>query len=851
MIPDDLINRTLEKISRTTAAYNYFFNNINNPAWLLPLKERGFFTAPPPAIRENGYIQFPLWPESGYLLRVADKAPDEVLAIIKSLPDDIDNERVMDDVVNALLKIDPAKAARLTETVKKYTNSSQFLMLHMTASEFVCKLADAKHVGAALGLTKEMLDVLPDPEQETKLKNKYVKVEPTIKYRGFEYRTIVEKVTPSLTKAAPLATIDMYAELLNKAIAYEFTAFKEGDEDVVFEEKKDDFSYISRSDIAEDNDHNEDAENILITALRDSVVALMRNDVLGDADKLAKVKELVTNKYTIFKRIVEFALREYKDNKTFKPFYDSLIKDEKLISILQNEKSGSGKTISGFVTEKPTNLLKDLSDPDLVDKLSTYKDESGWSFERDSMSKELGTLVKNNPKRFVPLLKEIAATKNEYFDETIRAFTEVANSLDENSVINILTALTELYKVGNSIEEDEQRDYYSWSKTSSIRLIEKLVSKNDDDTELITVKSLIAVTELLLFLCRDEDPSGQDDTDSDPVNLSVNSIRGKALHAVAYLLAWMNRNKVGKDRYNFVFEELNWHLNPDNDPSLAIRSVYGWHFELLYGTDVDWVTKNIDVIYSNDELGNIAFDAYMMFNRVHEEALAILGTVFRQQLSRLSAPPSEGGKAHHDGLKNFVQHLALHYWYSSLDLSDSSMMSILLKTADKKYVRELANFIGFRLYKSQATKTDDAEINKLVELWEAIVQVTKDNDTKIEVLEEFGTWFSSGKFDPVWSLEQLTYAALKAGNIHLDFAALEYIETLAEKYPEESIKALSAMVDGTKERWAVSTWSKSATAIMQTAYKSDSDKAKTDAMALANKLVAKDYTEYRNVLSGS
>src|SRR4051812_30702916 len=122
MIPDDLLDKTLQKMNKTAAAYNYFFNNINNPAWLLPLKEKGFFTTPTAAIREGGYIQFPLWPESGYLVRIADKAQDEVLEIIKSLPD-TDNERVMDDIVNALLKIDPAKAVGLTETVKKYINS--------------------------------------------------------------------------------------------------------------------------------------------------------------------------------------------------------------------------------------------------------------------------------------------------------------------------------------------------------------------------------------------------------------------------------------------------------------------------------------------------------------------------------------------------------------------------------------------------------------------------------------------------------------------------------------------------------------------------------------------------------
>ncbi len=850
MISDDLINKTLENINKTPVAYNYFFQKIDNPSWLLPLKEKGFFKNPIPAIRKDGYIQFPMWPESGYLLKVADKAQNEVLEIIKAFPD-TDNERVMDDVANILLKVSPSKASRFTDQLKKYINTSRFLMLHTTVSELICKLADNNQYDSALELAKEMLDVSPDPEKEEKLKSDYVMMKADTKYRDYDYKSIADKITPSLAKASPLSTIDMYVELLQKAISYEYTHFKleEGDDEKEDPaEKKDDLSYIWRPKIAEDNDHSHDPEDVLTTALRDSVIALMQDSSISDEEKLAKLKELAVNKYSIFKRVVEFGLRDYKSNKTFKPFYDSLSKDEQLKRILANEKSGDGEVTSGFVTENPTEVLKDLSDTDVIEKLKTYKDESGWSLERDSISKELGVLARIDPNRFASLIKEIAATKNEYLDATIHAIEEVADDLSEDNVVKILDDLTEVYKAGNKVEEQERHNYYEWSKSSAIRLIEKLVGRKEDKTERITIKSFDAITKLLLMLCRSEDPTSNDDSNFDPADLSINSNRGKALHALAYLLAWMNRNKIDKDKYKLIFDELDWHLNPDNDPVPAMRSVYGWRFELLYGTDKDWASKNTDAIFSDDSLGNAAFDAYVMFNRVHEDALQVLGDVFKRQVARLAAPPSEDGKSRHDGLKNFVQHLALHYWHTDLDLSDDSIMNTLLKTADRKYIKELANFIGFRLYKSKETEYEDAQIKKLVELWEAIVELTESDSTKLEALEEFGTWFASGKFDPKWSLEQLRYAASKAGNINLDFAALEYMETIAGKYPTEVIRALSAMVDGTRDRWSISSWSKNATAIIKTAFSSEDKNVKQLALELANKLVAKGHTEYRNIV---
>lgn len=843
MISDDLLKKTLENIAKSPVAYDYFFNNINNPAWLLPLKEKGFFKNPTPAIRKDGYIQFPVWSEGGYLVRVADKAEDVVLEIIKALPD-TDNERVMDDVVKALLKINTTKAARLTDVVKKYVNSSGFLLLHHTASEFVCKLADNSQTEQALGLAKEMLDVLPDPEKEEKLKEDFAFIKPVTKYRGYDYNDIVKKITPSLMQNAPLATIDMYAGLLQSALDYEFTHHKDSKD-----ERADDFSYIWWEDIAQDIEHADDAKDALATALRDSVVALMKNNSVNDTEKLSKLKDLAVNKYSVFKRIVEFGLRKHKDNTTFKLFYDSLVKDKQLKGILDREKSGVGKMMSGFVTEKPTNVLKDLPDTELIEKLKTYKDESDWSFERDSIAKELAELVQSDPKRFVPLVKDIAATKNEYLDEAIRAFESIADELDTDSVNKIIESLTEIYTSISTNKEKERHDYYAWSKSSTIRLIEKLLGKKEDKSERITSESLAPITKLLLLLCREENPSSEDNSSFEPTDLSINSTRGTALHAVAHLLAWMNRNKVDKVLYKPVIDELDWHLNPDNDPSPAIRSVYGWHFAFLYGTDSDWATKNIHKIFTKDKLGASAFDAYVMFNSAHPDALEILGDVFVEQLPRLATAPVDDGKSRHDGMENFVQHLALHYWYGVLDLSDGSMMNTLLNTADTKYVKELANFVGFRLYKSKSTDTPAEQIEKLIELWNAIVKTTQDRSATVEALEEFGTWFASGKFDPKWSLEQLAYSASKAGEIHLDFAALEYMETLATKHPAESLKALSAMIDGTKERWSVSSWSKNATAIIKTAYRSSNADVKESAKALANKLVAKGYIEYRNIIT--
>lgn len=847
MISDELLKKTLENI-KTPVAYNYFFENIDNPAWIVPLKEKGYFKNPIPAIRTDGYIQFPIWPESNYLLKVADKAPNEVLEIIKSLPE-TDNERVMDDIVKILLKVSATKAARFTPLLKKFVNMPQYLMLHSSIAELISKFAENGQVRSALSLAEDMLDLLPDPEKEEKLKSDYIMIKPAAKLRDHDYESVLEKITAPLTNAAPFETIDMYAGLLNKAIDYEQTYFKEDGDKVVFEDKKDDFSYISRPNIAEDSGHGHNPDDALTTALRDTVLLMVKRSDIEDLEKLAKLKELAMNKYSIFRRIVEFGLRDYKEAEAYSIFYKGLVSEKRLKAILESEREGMNKVTSGFVNEKPTKVLEGLSDDELLETLRTYKDESGWSFDRDSISKELSYLTKLDPKRFARLLERISNVKNEYLNEIIQAFEEAIDSLDEPSIVIVLEALLSIFMKKSVAQDKERFDYYEWSKASAIRFVEKVVGLTAAKSERVTTKSIGIVTDLILIFSRDNSTKDNDSSGLEPVDWSINSVKGQALHATAYILTWINRNKADKKYYKPIFDELDWHLDPNNDSDPSTRSVYGWRFEVFYGSDKEWTSNNIDRIFSDDKLGYAAFDAYLMFNRVHQDALVILGDVFRRQLPRLATAPPEDGKSRHDGLNSLTQHLALHYWYADIDLSKDSLMSILLEVADKKYIRELANFIGFRLYKSkdEGTQVEDGHIDKLLLLWEAIVEVTKTDKTKLAALEEFGSWFASGRFDPKWSLAQLKYAALKAGDIHLDFAALEYMETLAAQYPKESLSALSAMIDGTRERWSVSSWSKNTTSIIQSAYGSNNEDAKKQAVALANKLVAKGYTEYRNV----
>ena len=101
----------------------YFFRDMDNPAWLKPLKDAGAFANPPQAEEvEPGLYRVPGWEASRYLVRVADKVdPNLIVEIAFGL--DTDNYHALSDLVAAARKIDAEAAAIMLPLFIKWLNS--------------------------------------------------------------------------------------------------------------------------------------------------------------------------------------------------------------------------------------------------------------------------------------------------------------------------------------------------------------------------------------------------------------------------------------------------------------------------------------------------------------------------------------------------------------------------------------------------------------------------------------------------------------------------------------------------------------------------------------------------------
>lgn len=855
MITPELIQKIQNKIKVDRATYVHFFNSLSDPAWVSPLLSAGFFKSPEPPIREDGYISFPTWPESQYLVRVADKAQNEVILALRAIPDDIENQRVIEDYVQILLKLDPAKAVRFTSNVVKFLDVPIPLRVPDYAADLVVRFAQNGHTKAALKITEALLEVKPDPKAKDlkKKRPEFLLLEPQIKYRDYEYEQIIKKITPALAENTPGDTIGIYSTLLESAIKYkkaEFSLDFDSEDDSTEADPSEDYSTIWRPDVSGPrHGYTDQPRQALVTAICDCLTIVLKSS-RPDGEKLGLMKETAIHKYKVFGRIVEFVLRDYKDAKPFKIFYKYLAKQVEPIndSVVFSDEPYDLKNDSGTTYQE----LASLSDDELIDKLKAHQKADVMAFWHDSVADFLTTLIKNNPSRYVKLADRFKSLNSEFINAFISAITGAMDSLDEQDLVTVLDLGGTVSERSKDSEATENQ-YLEWSRMSFARFLYKLVAQRPDKSDYISDEvNIVKVLDSILILTRDEQPSteheekyGGDNMDS--ATLAINTTRGEAMHAMSRLLLWVGRNKP-KDKgiLKRIYSEYDWHLDISNDPSPAIRSVYGQWLPWIWNLNKEWTSTNLQKIFSEDLLGDAAWNAYITLTQAFDEMLELTEPIIRQRMKSLQEY-SDKPQGSRDARSQFAQHIMVYYWRGLINLDKGSVTLLFFETADENYRAEALRFIGFELRKM--TSIDDKIKQRLTDLWLYRLKViTEKPDLGTKELEEFGSWFASNIFDKNWVITNLQSAIKVAHRAEPDFMVIEKVSQLANEFPLQSIQILKDMITGAREKWSIDSWRESAMNIITVAFNSGVAEAKKLAIEEANLLVAKGYTGFREAV---
>src|SRR6185369_146879 len=235
----------------------------------------------------------------------------------------------------------------------------------------------------------------------------------------------------------------------------------------------------------------------------------------------------------------------------------------------------------------------------------------------------------------------------------------------------------------------------------------------------------------------------------DPFTNAINTPRGVAMEAVIQYALWVRSSfeksnekdqllAQGFGGMSQVREVLDFHLNPENDPSLSIRAVYGQRTPWLQLLDEKWARENTSKIFARDngEFWHAAWDTYIAFTPPYDKVFEWLASEYLFAIEQIDAHDHGWGTP--EGPDNsLAQHLMSFYWRGKLDLQDKILQAFYRRASAKLRAHAL-NFVGRSLRNTEGPMPSTVAA-RLKKLWtERLKAVDQQPEIGAEELKEYG-----------------------------------------------------------------------------------------------------------------
>jgi hypothetical protein len=327
----------------------YFFDRLENPEWIEPLRKASFFAELPTPERDGNSVRYYLWPASRYLSRMATLKPELVAEIMAAFPA-TENPFVVQDILVAAASMPAVSAAKLADAVARTAHSGVSVGMDR-AGEVATKLGQAGQGDASLKVLNSILEVVPDPRPTTiSPSGREYRHQARTLIRGFDYGNILRTHGPELTASLRASYLELLSEKLVFALVQEYPYDRKTRRPV------EDYSYIWRPHL-EFGDSREEAKQLLISGVVQAAEIMATSGVWSDA-----LQVLQRQPYVVFERIQLFLLAKY-------PGLDVSIASQKLLNpnlfhdySLRQEFNDLSRTSYRLLTKEQQGSLLELID---------------------------------------------------------------------------------------------------------------------------------------------------------------------------------------------------------------------------------------------------------------------------------------------------------------------------------------------------------------------------------------------------------------------------------------------------------------------------------------------------------
>lgn len=947
-------------VPNNPVAFGYFFNRLNDTAWLKPLRAKKLFDHPQPPVRddERGVISYPVWPQSRYLIRMAAVDNQDVRQTVFDIAVSLetDNVSIHEDLIDVAVALPAALAAGLAEREAAWVERQRHLfgLLPEKLGKLVAHLARGGQADVALNLARRALAILPDPQAaEKESRSLVLSYRPVSRMDEWHYALILKHALPALTEAAGARAMALFCDLLETAINFT-RRNEEGDGD-------EDYSYIWRRGI--EHHHQHGFRDVLVTAVRKAGELIAETDA-GRVPELVEILE--ARRWLVFRRLALHLLRfspqqaralvveRLTDKSNFdrhglwheyvllsRAHFADLTEEQRnlilgwidagedLEAVKARREQWDGTKLTDEEAERSEKyrklrLLKPLRDvlPDAWGRryeewvAETEEPEHAeyaspptqvrWGFGSPKSEEEISSesvdevaafLAKwqrptDDPMSQSPegLGRNLTSTVGAE-PERFASRAEIFRGLDPTYVRSFVTGLKNAARQSKTFSWGPILSLCRWVMEQPREIPERATAdgvEQDRDwgparAEIADLLSTGFESEVagIPFNLRDEawgvlesitgdsDPTPEQEEkagdDTDWFQMSVNTARGEAIHAVVRYALWTRRHldegagggersSPGFDEMPEVREVLDRHLDPECDPSPAIRSIYGQWFPWLATLDARWAEQSLPRVFPSGEenrrLRDAAWDAYVVYTEPYDHAVGLLHNEYVRSIEQLGSRPRSDSRGAERPDERLAEHLMLIYKNGRTNLEDGSLLTYFYEKAPDDLRSHAFWFVGSGL--SEAPTVHPEVLERFEALWERRVEAARGAQSPAPSKEELtatGHLFASRKFDDARSIVRLKRALELSGWAEPDHMVVEHLAELAAEHPMLAVECLGYMVEGDQEGWGTRYWSGHAREVLVAALNSSDETARESAVALINRLGARGFgEEFRDLL---
>jgi hypothetical protein len=523
---------------------------------------------------------------------------------------------------------------------------------------------------------------------------------------------------------------------------------------------------------------------------------------------------------------------------------------------LQDHSPTDLDSFRGMSTEELVKYLKDWTPP-----------PTGLPFEQPSRAGVANTLrewVSDDPQHASEVIDSFLTTELDpaYITALLDAFASALKTDRTFDVYAIARAAQWVAENTDALTEVDRDGWnreatWNWAHMSAARFLTDLFLQ-EQRLDIARAAELFPPARAVCFLPR---PTVEDEVEykkeaSRYASFALNTPRPVGVEAMIRYGRWI---KLGTPEAVFTpallapaFEVLEQKLDAAQEPSAAVREMFGMQFRTVAWLDLEWFLSVIPKLFPGKDgtkeektLDRFAWNSYLQYCGPVGETLPATRKRYLMAIKALQKGEASVG----ENDRTLASHLMQYYAHGVIELDDPLLVQFF-SSASVKLRAQAVGDVGWNLIQEGATLLPETQV-RFMRLWESRMELLKtDSKEEAEELAAFGWWLACGKFPDEWAIEQALPILERVRSLRPDFAVVEALNRLSSKYPYEAVRVVHVLFEEDRDGWAIHGWNQHLDRILKEALR-DGEMARKEAGAMIELLVSRGFRGYRSLAAGT